>query len=354
MEERIIDLRRDFPEAEIMIDPQFYVSLYSSSPDINIGKIYDWDYFKTFRKGQLELADTIDRILDEYLQEVIDLEVTGIVSPNIYISQSFDSREAVIAKNFIRQAKQRYAKFKDERPLYTSLIVSREALQDRREFEEFINDITMLDNPPDGFYLIVASRSTEAFSDIYHTDVIANWMILNLSISVNGFQIVNGYSDLLTPFLGVAGGTAGATGWFSNLRMFSMERFYPAPGGRLPIIRYLSKSLLNRVTYSEKDAISRFVPEIINELPHDEDYDPEPERSEEVLQTWEAISSLNEELIDDDIGEGVNNCRRIVRNAAKVYSEIASSGIVLDKKSRDEHIEPLLEGLRQFKERAEL
>jgi hypothetical protein len=159
----------------------------------------------------------------------------------------------------------------------------------------------MLDSPPDGFYLIIASRSAEAFSDIYHTDVVANWMMLNLSLSINGFQVINGYSDILTPFLGAAGGQAGATGWWSNLRMFSIERFFPSVGGRLPIVRYLSKSLLNRITFSEKEAISPFVPSIINKLPHDSDYNPEPERSEEVLQSWEVLKSLNEEIVTEDI-----------------------------------------------------
>ena len=258
MKSRIAEIRNGFPSAEIIIDPQFYVSLFSESPSINVGSISDWNCFRTFRKGQLELSETIDRILEEYFQEISQLDVTGIISPNIYISQSFDSREAVISKNFIRRARRAYNQFNDSRPLYASLIVCREALQDQREFEEFINDITMLDDPPDGFYLIIASRSSEASSDIYHMDVVANWMMLNLSLSINGFQVINGYSDILSPFLGAVGGFAGATGWWSNLRMFSIERFYPAQGGRLPIVRYLSKSLLNRITFAEKEVYITF------------------------------------------------------------------------------------------------
>lgn len=60
--------------------------------------------------------------------------------------------------------------------------------------------------------------------------------------------------------------------------------------------------------FSEKDAISRFVPDVINNLPHDADYKPEPERQEEVLQSWEALKSLNKELIAEDITESVKNC----------------------------------------------
>ena len=351
---RISEIRREYPEAEILIDPQFYVCLFSNSPNINVGNITDWSCFRAFRKGELELTKTIDRVLEEYFREVAELEVTAVIAPNIYISQSFDSREAVIAKNFIRQSRQIYNQTNDKRPLFVSLVVCREALQDRREFEEFINDITLLESKPDGFYLIVASRSSQATFDIFHTDVVANWMIFNLSLSVNGFQVVNGYSDILTPFLGVAGGTAGATGWYSNLRMFSMDRYFPSVGGRLPLVRYLSKLLLNRITISEMEALSRFVPEVLNHLPHDADYNPEPERSMEVLQAWEAIKSLNEELSDSDVAKGLEKCSQVIRRAEEAYGRIASLGIYLDPKSRDEHIVPLLEGLRQFKERAEL
>ena len=351
---RISELRRDFPHAEILLDPQFYVCLFATSPAINVGSIPDWSCFRTFRKGELERSQTVDRVLEEYFGEVADLEVTSVLAPNIYISQSFDSREAVIAKNFVRQAREAYDKTGNKRPLFASLIISREALQDRREFEDFMNDITMLENRPDGFYLIIASRSSEALSDIYHTDVVSNWMLFNLSLSINGFEVINGYSDILTPFLGAAGGVAGATGWWSNLRTFSIDRFFPSVGGRLPIIRYLSKLLLNRITISEKEALTPLVPGVLNQLPHEEEYDPEPERSREVLQSWEALKSLNEELADKDVFSGLEKCLQAVSRAEQAYGEIASFGIVLDQKSRDEHILPLLEGLRQFRERAEL
>lgn len=354
MMRHISDLRTGNPEADILVDPQFYTSLLADSPAINTGKITDWNYFRAYRKGDLEIARTVDQVLDEFFAEVISLDVTHIISPNIYISQSFDSREAVIAKNFIRQARNAFGKTGDKRPLIPSLIICREALQDRREFEEFINDITMLDEPPDGFYIVIAGRSSDARSDIYHTDVLANWMLLNLSLSVNGFEIINGYSDIVTPFLGAVGGTAGATGWYSNLRMFSMDRFFPAGGGRLPIIRYLSKLLLNRITFSEKDALSAIVPEILNRLQHDADYDPEPARADEVLQSWEALHSLNEDLIDKDMVTSLENCRQAVLLAEQAYSGIAASGIPLDSKSNDNHVLPLLEAIDQFKQRAEL
>jgi hypothetical protein len=345
MHDRITELRNSYPEAELLIDPQFYLSLYGGSPQINLGKADEWISFKAYRKNDLELTDTVDEVLKGYFDEISTLGVTGMIAPGIYISQSFDSREAVIAKNFVRRARQNYS---GNLPLYASLIICREALQDQREFEEFLNDITLLSEPPDGFYIIIGSRSTEARSDIYHADIIANWMMLNRSLAVNDFKVVNGYSDILTPFLKVAGGYAGATGWWSNLRTFSMDRFFPSGGGRLPIIRYLSKALLNRITVSEKDALKAFIPEVVNDLPHDKDYLPEPQRNMEVLQSWEALKSLNDAI------NSLKECREAVQTAQNAYATWAQVGLPLDSKSDDSHIEPILEGLRLYKERSQL
>jgi hypothetical protein len=70
-----------------------------------------------------------------------------------------------------------------------------------------------------------------------------------------------------------------------------MDRFAPeTTGGRLPVQRYLSTKLLNRITFYELDAISIFQPNILNNLELDEEYmseknKGEPDRSKEVLQT---------------------------------------------------------------------
>lgn len=178
--------------------------------------------------------------------------------------------------------------------------------------------------------------------------------MLNLALSINGLQLVNGYSDVITPFLGMAGGYAGATGWWGNLRMFSMDRFSPPTGGRLPIQRYLSKSLLNRLTFSEREAIEKEFQGFSNGLPHDSDYSPEPDRAVEVLQSWESLKSLNEDLVTGDIRESLEKCKMAVERASQVYAKIYERGIVLDSKSRDDHVQPLRESLRHFQERAEL
>lgn len=55
----------------------------------------------------------------------------------------------------------------------------------------------------------------------------------------------------------------------------------------------LSTKLLNRITFYELNALRRIIPEvsIVNGLSMDEKYDGEPERSDEIMQSWEALST---------------------------------------------------------------
>ena len=75
----------------------------------------------------------------------------------------------------------------------------------------------------------------------------------------------------------------------------------------------------------------------------------------EIKYGEESINQLKEQIKRDNlISESLKNCNQAVLRAEQAYSEIASFGMVLDQKSRDDHIMPLLDGMRQFRERAEL
>ncbi|MBL7206924.1 MAG: hypothetical protein ISS67_00150, partial [Desulfobacterales bacterium] len=302
------DINSVSSNAEILLDPEFYACFYTHQPDAKLGGLNEWPYFSTQRRSQLESSEIVEKVLADTFDTVVDLPLTSIIAPNIFIPRSFNSIEAVIAKNFIRKTQQLFEKTGDKRKVFATLAIDRTTLIDQTEFEAFLNDITALDNPPDGFYIIVGGgitgdRTEISRSELIHADVIAGWMMLNFTLSINGFKVINGFSDILTPFLGCAGGYAGATGWWSNLRMFSMSRYInTVSGGRLPTIRYLSDALLNRITHSERKAFVKLIPEINNGLPRDSDYERgEPDRKVEVLQSWEAISHLNNENIVSDM-----------------------------------------------------
>jgi hypothetical protein len=359
---KLEELQTNFGQVERMVDPQYYAIFLNGNEEARLGHLMEEDYapyFQPRRRNQLERESQVEAELLTALTFQQGLNVSAIIAPNILIPNSLNSIEAVIAKNFIRLAKAQYRSLNDPRALYATLVVSRNALLDKQELVEFINEITLLDDPPDGFYLLVSARNTEARSDIYNADVIAGWMFLNHTLAVNGFTVINGYSDMLTPFLGLAGGSAGALGWWSNLKVFSLDRFAPsAGGGRLPIQRYLSLALLNRLTFFEFNQLRTLLPAVVNNLPGDALYDlangSEPQRNMEVVQSWEAVKALNARLVLPDQVDALKKCRAELKQAELFYETIRARGIRLDQKSNDEHIPPLLDALALFAKLAEL
>jgi hypothetical protein len=361
LEQRLAEFGRDFPHGDLLFDPQYYACFVAGNPDSRLGSLledYGRHYLSPRRRSQLESETAVRDELARAIHFQASRSFSAIIAPNIVIPGSCNSIEAVIAKHFIRNARRVAKKEGVTKPLYATLSLSRDALIDRAELVEFLEDITALDDPPDGFYLLVAANHTDARAEIYHTDVIAGWMLLNYTLSVNGFQVINGYSDILTPFLGVAGAHAGATGWWSNLRAFSLNRFAPDPTkGRQPLTRYLSCALLNRLTIFELEALRSLVPAVLNKLPSDTLFAPDadPGRHEEAIQTWEALRKLNNTMKAGDIKTGLNLARHSLEQAQEVYALVAErSPIHLDGKSDERHLPGLLEGLELFVELAEL
>jgi hypothetical protein len=355
------DIQEILPSADILLDPEYYASFYAYLPDAQLGGLSEWPFFLPQRRSQLETTEAVERVLETAFETLTNLPLTNIIAPNIFIPRSFDSIEAVIAKNFIRGTRPAFEKTRDGRQVFATLAVGRDTLLNQTEFEGFLNDITALDDPPDGFYVLVGGGMTEerielTRSEIIHADVIAGWMLLNHTLSLNGFTVINGCSDIITPFLGGAGGYAGATGWWTNLRMFSMNRYVRSiSGGRMPTIRYLSNLLLNRITFSEREAIVRLMPNINNRLPHDRDYEGgEPARNIEVLQTWEALAHLNQQLLAVDTNASLHLLENAVNQADVAYTGLSAFGLALDIEANREYINALREGIRTFRRIAEI
>jgi hypothetical protein len=355
LRESLDAMATDFPTAERLFDPQYYAVFLADNQDARLGYLADdySVYLQQRRRAQLERESNVRTDVRAALEFQKGLAVTSLIGPGILIPRSLNSVETVIAKNFVRTTAEEFAALNDPRKVFATLAISREALVDKQELIEFVNEITALETPPHGFYLLVAARNTEARSDIYHADVIAGWMFLNHVLKLNGFEVINGYSDILTPFLGVAGGTAGCFGWWSNLRAFSIDRFAPSSGGgRLPIQRYLSVGLINRITYFELNALSDLgVQGVLNGLPLDSLYQNEPERPKEVLQSWESVRELNRRLLQGDSQNPLRRCIQAIGQAERLYDSIP---LPLDGKSNSEHLEPLREGIGLFARLAEI
>lgn len=349
-------MESEHPHADRLFDPQFYATLVAHDADGRLGKLLSPDYeayFEPRRRSQLEGESMVRDDLRSCLEFQAELPVTAAMAPNIVIRQRFNSIESVISKNFIRNARHTWNDVGDGRPLFVTLAMDAEALQERNELEEFLSDITLLDEPPDGFYLLVNNPTSDIAPELIDARTLAGWMLLNHSLHLNGFQVINGFSDILTPFLCAAGGDAGATGWFNTQKVFSMNRFAPpAAGGMRPVPRYLSKGLLNSIRFDELHRLRGRFPGLLNGLPTDANYDvnngsqPDDQMAE-VLQAWDTISSYTNPAIE--------NCAGWVSDAETLYEEInISPGLRLMGRSNDAHLDSLGGGVQLFAELAEI
>jgi hypothetical protein len=358
----LADMSDQHPHAARLFDPQVYASFLATVADSRMGYLIEQygqpaHYFAARRRSQFESEAVVREQILRTLKFEQSLPVTAVIAPNIYIPSSCNSIEAVISKHFLRQAKGVAREIGEEREVYATLALSREAILNRADFVDFLSDITVLDDPPDGFYLLIGGASPDARQEFFHSDVVAGWMLINRTLSENGFKVINGYSDLMSPVLGVAGAHAGACGWWSNLRGFSLERFAPpVGGGSLPTVRYLSCAMLGRITYFELAQLREIFPDVLNDLPTDIYYpeNDEPDRRDEVLQTWDALNALNRSIAIGSISEGLSAGRAAIARAIELRNQIRLTALRLETKSDGSHLEPLGVGLARFAELAEL
>jgi len=352
----ITEIQRSRADSEIMLDPEFYASLVAGTPNAHLGRLEEWSYFKPSRRNELESADAVRTVLESAFQAVAALPLTSVIAPNIYISRSFDSIEALIAKNFIRLTRSVHEHSYDKRAVYATLAVNREAFMNPQEFISFVNDLTVMDRPPDGFYVLVGGglndeRTDVSGSEIINAHVIGGWMFLNHVLNVNGFRVINGCSDILAPLLLAAGGDAGASGWWTNLRMFSMSRYVrTATGGRQPQVRYLSRALFDRVVHSELEAFSALLPQVMNSLPHDVDYQAEgvPTKTEEALQNWEALRQMIQLFCSRDVAGNLVQLGTALSEAEQHWTALSAMGLSVNVEGRSEYLGALRDAIDVF------
>jgi hypothetical protein len=354
-------LANRFPRARRLFDPQLYASFQDAQSGARLGHLLDDEYRPYFthrRRSELEREPNVVRDVQTALRFQAGLNLTAFVSPNILVPRSLNSIEAVICKTFLRVAKSCAAEMESDLPVYATLALSRNTLLDRAELVEFADEITMISPAPDGIYLLISADDPDSRYDIYNADVIAGWLFLNHILTISGIKVINGYSDLISPFLATAGAEAGCFGWWSNLRTFSLDRFMPANGGgRLPVPRYLSKLLLNRITFIELERLRRNFPQIVNGLQTDDLYGgtgSEPERNQEVLQSWEAVRSLIADLANPVSRLHRQNAYAAIRRARQTYEMVQGAPFRFDPKSSPDHLDALEEGLRSYESLAEL
>lgn len=349
-------------KGELLLDPEFYAVNMTGKPNAKLGSLEEWKYFVPPRRSALitgtEIGPVIKRAFEA--QRRFD-HLTALVAPNIYV-EGADTIDAGIALNFIGKAKHEAEKMGiKDMPVFASLVLDRDVLTSGSAFNDLLGALTALSSPPDGFYVLIGSGSVDEDgrrirSDIYHDHVIAGWMLINHILSINGFKVINGCSDLLSPLLGICGAYAGASGWASSLRQFTMARYVkpPSQGGSAPVIRYVSNALLARIKQTDFDNYVKVLPLVRNRLKSDGFYEEETARKEEAIQTWEAISQLCKKCCNENLEDDLVNFEDRIIKADKYWSTIAEAGFTSGVEAQQDRLEAMRGAISLFREWAEL
>lgn len=357
-------IAEEHPNSIRLFDPQFYATMIAAKAGARLGSLRGeegkdfYPYFEARRRRDLEREQQVMDDLESILQFQAALPVTALISPNIVIQRSFDSVEATISKNFLRNAARVRNEVGEGLPLYATLAVSSAALNDRIELQNFLQEITEIDDPPDGFYLLLEKPDTTIPATLTEPDVLSRWMLMNHTLKLNGFRVINGYTDMLAPYLGAAGADAIASGWYNTLKTFSLKKFEPVSDfARRPVARYTSRPLLKSIRCTElHDLRDRFA--MMNGLPCDDYYDPEngstPESIEEALQNWECLGAMSELVVPSDVPASLDLCRQALDEAEELFVSIGDYGLTMRDRSSGAHIEMIREELSAFSELAEL
>lgn len=345
------DLEQNYPHIRILFDPQFHA--FNLQGEINPGKLIQYPYYRNnLTRAHLSVPSNIKKFTEDVLNFQRSIIVDDLISPTISFDD-FNARESQIA---ISLAYESIEATDAENELLVSLCINENAFTNKSAMDDFLNVISLLDVK--GFYIIVERTSTEKLTfikDNILTNIIRFIYVLS---TLNNYDVVMGYSDMLSIPLAIAGDIQFSCGWHNNLKGFSSSIFRPSTGGRRPRKRYTSAKLLNSILLvPELATLNRMKigPEILSNSPFDSLVYPvinDTAWTDEVicLHNWYVINKLLTEIEQEDSISGkidlVINKIEVAQNYYRIINERIPS---LDTKSNNSHLNYWLSAIKDFR-----
>lgn len=354
LEATIRALAYDYPDTQLLIDPQFYQSTIMPSKEGYLPKYADCYYYSNLSRGDFSPAQT-----ETYVKKVIDyqmtLPVTRIVSPSILL-EDFNDGWSQITLSLAQASLKYHSELDNPPPLLISVIFSENALSSRDAVNEFLNIITRFDNK--GFYLIV-KRNNSSYQQQMDITRLENLMYFVYSLSeINEFEVIVGYSDIIGILLQAVGAAATACGWHGTLRQMSAQRLEPSKGGNQPRVRYTSMPLFNSIlVIPELAETFRFgnISDVITGTSYDSpllNNPTDPSWGHEVswMHHWEALNTRIKDLKSQgSIKDRLDFLERKIALAKVVYNKLKSNGLVFDTYTGSEHLDQWLSAIQHFR-----
>ncbi len=327
-------LKRGFGRHGVsMVDPQFYVTMISGARDGNL-PLYDY-YTRSLTRASFDAVE-VRRYAKQVLQFQSSLDVDRWVSPTVLFN-SFNDPLSQVALLLAQASIAEWKSKKSGKPLLISLALDEQALRDRASLDEYLDAISTLDAK--GFYLCVR-RNDPSYPASYEEDVLVNLMYLTYVLgNRNSFEVVHGYTDIVGALLLAAGAEAICSGWYSNLRQFSLARFMPTTGGRSPRPRYTSRQLMNSIFVNPEMyqiAQAGKLADVISVTGYDTEMGNDPlkadwPRKASCLHHWKVLSNIGKTVTaDKKVAERLTALEGLLKVAQATYSDLGSAGVTFE------------------------
>lgn len=353
------DLMNSYSSAEVLIDPQFYYTLYIDGTTKNLT---NYSYYP----GHLTMSAfrsirDIQRYAESSINFQMSLGADYILSPTLLIN-SFSDRQTQICMSLAEESNNVMIANQFDKPLLTSLVFSESALNETDRLNEFLNEISVLNM--EGFYITVA-RNNKDYNQNFDSDLaLANLLYFIYSLSeINEFKVVVGYADIIGLLFLSVGAYGIGTGWHNSSRKFTVQqRILPSTGGRLPRERYNSIPLLNSVLVSELDSIASNAPAgIFNSVLSNTIEDkiilaganPSDAWSRALShqQHWSAIKKSTDDIFkgSKNVSTRLDYLENAISNAMSMYTLLERYAVQLERASSRAHLDTWHSAIRLFR-----
>lgn len=359
MESFIKEIGERYPEADLLFDPQFYYSLFIDGTSKNLdGCSY---YPGVINLASLRSFRQVSKIASDCLGYQKEIGLKTVVSPNILIP-NFSDRQAQIALSLAEES----ANIAEEKDLdlYISLIFSESALNETRNVNDFLNELSTFNAT--GFYITLDRKTTDYSQGFDSETALLNLLTFIYSLSeINEYKVVMGYSDIIGLLYLTVGAQGFATGWHNSSKKFTVQqRVLPSSGGRLPRERYTSIPLLNSILISELDSVAKQLKAKgidYSNLLSNSSYEnvitsgasPSDAWSRGLshLQHWSALKNATKDIFSspDDISDRLDDMQEHIMMAKANYKLLDTLPIQLEKSSKGGHLELWEQVLKEFR-----
>lgn len=343
----------------ILFDPQFYAATLRGARD---GNLPDFPYYANncglgrnqFRPSQIHTY--VKECLDYQLNNLPEL--SRVISPSVPFDD-FRDFWSQIAIGMAEASAEIHESKGTSTPLLISVVMSESALRDLNRVNEFLDALSTLE--VQGFYLLV-QRNSNTLQHAMEPMAMSNLLyFVHVLGSLNGYEVVVGYSDWLGFLLQSAGASMTASGWHNGLKQFTLNRFMPQTGGRRPNKRYSSLPLLSSpliVPELEDAHLAGMLSDVLTGGKYDGILADSPANGERIwtdeiacLAHWESLAMLLGDITQlDSVPQRLDRAVSLIGAAQALFAQLELSGITVDAKTGPGHLEAWMNSIAGFRQ----